>query len=255
MNYDDRVVSVFNTISRCANVTACYNGRGDNCRAIIQYQIKEHAAATYADFRVPEPWVGQIDRARILFVSSNPSIGRDDHACGSTSDEAIWDSHHYAFGGEGHPASILDGVYTVDGNGQRTKAVRYWSWARRRAMELIPTAVPGTDYAMTEVVHCKSTGEIGVAEVSATCVERHFSAVMSVAAAPVIIAVGAFAQRQIFGAPAPERPVEMDLGGRRRLVVGLTHPSGFGNGKTLAKRYAEEHLAQLRAWAQRSALA
>jgi hypothetical protein len=103
---------------------------------------------------------------------------------------------------------------------------------------------------MTEVVHCKSTDEIGVAEAAPTCIDRHFKDVMSVAAARVVIAVGSFAHRQIFGGPAPDRLVEMTLGGRQRLVVGLTHPSGFGNGKTLAKRYSAEDLVRLREWAE-----
>lgn len=242
---DDRVHDVFIGIARCPIVKACFSGGGGGCRAIVQHQIERHGASSYAHFQVPEPWVGQIDVARILFVSSNPSIGKDDHACGAESDAVIWNSHHYAFGGSGHQAYIVDGVYTTDKNGQRIKAVRYWSWARRRAFELIPNAVPGRDYAMTEVVHCKSTDEVGVANAAPICIERHFQDMMSVAAARVVIAVGAFAQRQLFGGPVPEQRVEMSLGGRRRAVVGLAHPNAFGSGKTLAKRYAAADLQRI----------
>lgn len=241
----DRVRDVFGSIARCPNVAECYAGAGGGCRTIVQYQAHEHGAARYADFQVPEPWVGRIDVARILFLSSNPSIGKDDHACGGTTDELIWESHHYAFGGDGHRAYITNGVYTTDMSGQRIKPVRYWSWARQRAMELIPGAVPGTDYAMTEVVHCKSTKEIGVSEAAPICIARHFENVMSVAAARVVIAVGAFAQRQMFNGSAPAAPVEMTLGGHPRLVVGLSHPNAFGDGKTLAKRYSPADLARL----------
>jgi len=251
----EAVRRTFESIARCPNIQACYAGHGLPCRTIVQYQIQEHGAGTYSHFQVPEPWVGRIDVASVLFVSSNPSIGKDEHACGATSNQEIWDSHHFAFGGDGHRAYIKDGIYTTDASGQTIKAVRYWSWARRRAMELLPSPIPGTGYAMTEVVHCKSTDEIGVAEAAQTCIERHFENVMSVAAARVVVAVGAFAQRKIFGGQAPNQPVEMTLGGRSRLVVGLSHPSGFGDGKTLTKRYTDGDLAQLREWIQRSASA
>lgn len=222
----------------------CYGGEGGGCAEIVRYQIDQHAK-TYDLFQVPEPWVGQIDVARILFVSSNPSIGKEDHAQGASPDVDIWESHHFAFGGGGHRAYITDGAYITDREGRRIKAVRYWSWARRRAMELIPMAVPGTDYALTEVVHCKSTKEIGVAAAAVPCIARHFDKVTALAAARVVVAVGAFANRQIFAGITPDRPVKMNLGGRPRLVVGLAHPSGFSSGKTLAGRYSAEDLKLL----------
>jgi hypothetical protein len=49
------------------------------------------------------PWIGEITVAPILFLSSNPSIGDDRHALGSSTDEALRDSHHHAFGGGTRP--------------------------------------------------------------------------------------------------------------------------------------------------------
>lgn len=247
MTDPSRVREVFTSIARCPNVKACYDGGGGGCARIVRYQITQRGATTYDAFQVPEPWVGQIDVAPILFVSSNPSIGDDDHSRGDTSDDLIWESHHLAFGGGSRPY-IDDGRYTMDREGKRIKRVAYWSWTRRRAMELILNrpVVPGTDYAMSEVVHCKSTKEIGVGDAAATCIDEHFEKMMSVAAARVIVAVGGFAQRRIFGGPAPDEPVDMDLGGRRRLVVGLAHPNAFGDGKTLLNRYGELGLENLR---------
>jgi hypothetical protein len=96
----DRLRNVFDSISRCPNVAACYNSDVANpCRAIVNYQKRQWNTTTYDRFQVPEPWVGQIDKARILFVASNPSISDDDHALGGSDDDAIWESHHLAFGG------------------------------------------------------------------------------------------------------------------------------------------------------------
>jgi hypothetical protein len=64
----------FDTVLRCQNVRECIEG--DNsahpCREIVQYQLSLTGARSYDEFHLPEPWCGQIDRAPILFVSSNP---------------------------------------------------------------------------------------------------------------------------------------------------------------------------------------
>ena len=120
------------------------------------------------------PRVGQLDSARILFVSSNPSIGDDNHAVGASPDDALWDSHHLAFGG-GTRSFILDGIYTTAPTGEKLKKVAYWVAVRARARELIRNAVPGRDYALTEVVHCKSKDEVGVASASEECSGRIWS--------------------------------------------------------------------------------
>lgn len=245
MAASDEYKETFLTVARCPVVRAVYSGEQTACAAIVRTQI-DGGAKEYAQFQVPEPWVGRIDLAPILFVSSNPSIGKDDHARGGAADQVIWDSHHYAFGDESHTPYIQDGIYTVDSSGQRIKPVRYWSWARARARELLPDAVPGRDYAFTEVVHCKSEREIGVAQAAPACIALHFDRVLAAAAASIVIAVGAFAQRLIFGPAVPEEPVTLTLGGRDRAVVALAHPNAFGGGKTLGGRYSADALVQMK---------
>jgi hypothetical protein len=140
-----RTRSVFESVSRCPNVRLCLEtAQPHPCRTIVEYQRRERGVESYADFQVPEPWVGEIDAAPILFVASNPSIGDDDHASGATPDDEIWESHHLAHGG-GRRQYILDGIRTVTPDGIPIKAVRYWSGALARARELIPDrpVVPG----------------------------------------------------------------------------------------------------------------
>lgn len=107
--------------------------------------------------------------------------------------------------------------------------------------------VPGVDYAMTEIVHCKSRGEKGVADAAATCAAKHMDHVMSVAAAKVVIAVGAFAQGWFLGKgiDVPTQPIERPMGGRTRTIVFLSHPAAFGGLKKLAARYSESDLESL----------
>lgn len=109
--------------------------------------------------------------------------------------------------------------------------------------------MPGRDYALTEIVHCKSPHEIGVAEAATTCTDMHMENVMSVAAARVIIAVGAFTHRWFLGpgAAVPDAPIARVLGGRPRLIAFTAHFSpSRGGPKQLVKRYAWNHLTTLR---------
>ncbi len=234
----------FVSISRCANVASCLRSTDIHpcCEIVRSQNISEPD-----DFQVPEPWVGQIDIAPILFVASNPSIGEDDHAKWSSTDDDIWDSHHLAFGG-GRRHYIDDGIRTTSPDGAIIKPVRYWASVRARARELIPerAVVPGRDYAMTEVVHCKSKDEKGVLEAVETCVKMHLETVMAVSGATVVVAMGAFARRWILGDEvATARVAERTLGGKTRIVVAMPHPNSRRGAKTFAKNLTVEEMERL----------
>ena len=206
----------------------------------MDYQKEKWGATTYEEFQLPEPWVGQIDKARILFVASNPSIGDDDHARGDSDGNIVWESHHLAFGGGSRPY-IINGIKTTNDKGEPGHTVRYWCSIRSRAKELLPTAIPGEDYAITEIVHCKSRKEIGVSQAADECFSRHFEKVMSVAAARIIVALGAFAWKRFLngaGTP-PSSPIEREYGGRLRSIIFLPHPSSFVGPKSIKGRYPE----------------
>jgi hypothetical protein len=240
---------VFLSVARCVNVTRCLESDAPHpCGAIVRSQVRSRGVVGYGDFQVPEPWVGEITVAPILFVSSNPSIGEDSDALGSSSDDALWDSHHHAFGGGTRPY-VLDGVYTTTTAGAKLDLVRYWVAVRARARELIADAVPGRDYALTEVVHCKSEGETGVAEAAAECAEMHLRRVLALSPAPVVIVVGRVAREAFLGARAPSPPgvVERELGGRGRLLVYIPHPAAWGGPRRLAARLSADDLRRLRA--------
>ena len=240
------VRETFDAVAHCPNVGLCIGGdRTNPCFSIVS---KQHASSIDS-FQLPEPWVGQIDVAPLLFVSSNPSIGKDDHATGSSLPDEVWESHHLAFGG-GTRAYILDGVKTTTRDGKPIKTVKYWSSVRARARELLPakTVLPGTDYALTEVVHCKTEGEFGVAEAVDECYKRFMDRVWSVAAARVVVVFGKVARDKMLGVGAeqPKSFIERDLGGRRRTLVFLPHPNARGVVKSFAKNYSAQVLEELR---------
>lgn len=62
------------------------------------------------------------------------------------------------------------------------RAGKYWAEIHRRATELLgPDPQPGIDYALTEVVHCKSSGNQGVTEARMECASRYLEPVLEAA--------------------------------------------------------------------------
>lgn len=227
-----QIKEAFRSVARCPNVRICLENAPAShpCSQIVTYQKDGYGVDSYDQFQLPEPWTGEIDVAPILFVGSNPSIGEDNHATGASSDDEIWDSHHHVFGG-GSKRYTFDGKYTTKPDGTKNLPhVATWAGVRKRAEELIPdrAVVPGIDYALTEVVHCKSRSEIGVASALETCVALHFNSVMGVAAASVIVALGKAREmmRRLYHIPTSTRIAELEVGGKSRIVVFLGHPTG-----------------------------
>jgi hypothetical protein len=184
-------------------------------------------------FHVPEPWTGHITRAAVLFVSSNPSIDpAEAYPTGS------WDDERRAefFAGRFDQRAVpwvdhrMRPLLATSPPTHRDKGTRFWFAARARASELLERpAVAGTDFTLTEVVHCKSPAEVGVAEAYATCVQTWLRPVLRAAAAPVIVLFGAHAKRafsDLFGIePGVPMTGPCDIEGISRIVLQLPHPN------------------------------
>ncbi len=97
----------------------CLDGDSDHpCSTIV---LSQHAGK--ADFQLPEPWRGK-SITHEFFLSSNPSIGDDRYARGSSADGEIWESRHLAFGGGTRPY-ILDAIQKTKADGSPDAAVPY----------------------------------------------------------------------------------------------------------------------------------
>jgi hypothetical protein len=143
---------------------------------------------SWSSFQVPEPWSGHIAKRPILFLSSNPSISQTEaYLRGS------WDATRLA----DFVDTRFDGYWVQSGTMPRNadhsygSKVRYWSCIRNRASELLGRpAVPGVDYALSEVVHCKSQSERGVGQALRTCAGKFLTRLLSCSAASVLVLVG-----------------------------------------------------------------
>ena len=123
------------------------------------------------------------------------------------------------------------------GRGLPSGPTRYW----RGKIE------PGVDFALTEVVHCKSLMGSGVLEAREFCSKRYLERVLSVSAAKVLVVCGEKARAVVvsrFG-PTPDLSI-LSIGGRPRIVTFLAAPAAFGGKKTLVGKYGDAGLSLIR---------
>lgn len=253
-------------VARCPEVDAARAQDSHPCRPIVALQ-----RSAPDEFQVPEAWAGNIQDGRIVFLSSNPSISEaGDHQSGEVAemyptadwaDEDIADFIEHRFDSHQGWATKEGKFRRMDGS-LSPKPVAFWNNVRRRAGELLEKeASPAVDYAMTEVVHCKSKGEAGVAKAAATCVDRHLDSVMGISPAKLVVVLGRrsrlllsglwplgpdFGTQNGDGWRERDNMTLVEVGGHQRLVVYLWHPTGATAPKTFNGAYPM-HLESLRA--------
>ena len=200
-----------------------------------------------AVFQLPEPWVGQIDRAPILFISSNPSIDEEERFPGNN--ESEWPAERIAdffYGRFTSSAGWVKNYKVLLKNGKYAKRkVRFWLSARQRVAKMLDKAAeevqPGVDFALTEVVHCKSRSEEGVREASCFCRERYLERIIEIAAAKIIVVYGSVARKAMESSFPRESLVTVServagphtLFGIARMMVFLPHPAAWRGGMPL----------------------
>lgn len=237
-------------IAHCRNIDLCLRS-GDSshpCYEIVRSQRVDRAS----DFQCPEPWNGRIETAPILFISSNPSISDiEQHPTLTWSDQGIVDYFSNRFG-HGHKLWIKDGRYTLLNDDSYSGSVAFLASVRQRAAELLdrPAAdvMPGVDYALAEIVRCKSRSETGVSAAAAECSSRYLRQTMEVSGAKLMACLGKTAERamrEFIGVDSKERVIgPVDVGGRPRLVAFLPHPNS--RGVSTFRTFMPEALEQLR---------
>lgn len=143
-------------------------------------------------------------------------------------------------------------MYTLQQNGSYSKSVPFWREVRGRAAELYQreNVKPGLDYALTEVVHCKSRNNVGVASAVDECANLYLDRVLSSSAAKIVVTLGAVAARimgekyRIDSDSRVHGPI--NIGGRDRFVVFLAQP-GSNQARKFATCVSTDELAKLRA--------
>lgn len=175
-------------ITHCPIVKLAFTSNSEHpCRKIIRSQ----SAASLSEFQLSESWNGQIESAPILFLSSNPSIDAvEDYPTWATTDDLVEDFFPNRFAGK-HKIWVKDGKSFLKKDGSYSKAVNFWSAVRKRSEELFQRdVVPGADYVLSEIVHCKSRQEIGVSDAMDFCSKRYLKEILTVSGAVIVVILG-----------------------------------------------------------------
>jgi len=225
------------SIARCPNLTGNPDPESP-CGSILVAQDQKCGAS----FQVPEPWRGDIVSAPLLFVSSNPSYDpADDNPTSGETDVQLVDYFHRGF------PETFPKILNADGT-PRKQYVRFWVSIRALAAELYSferrSLKAGRDFAITEVVRCKSRHEEGVEAAVRECVTRHFRPTMELSQAEVVVVLGSIAQRAL-GFSTHEIATKRSWYGRIRHIVTLPHPNARCQ-RTFASCYKPRDLQPLR---------
>ena len=216
---------------------------------IVNFQ----SASTWNDFQVPEPWSGHLGESPILFFSSNPSISTREAYPKGAGDPKVSLQSFFESRFDGY--WIKHGKQALDADLKNYgPIVRYWSCIQNRAEELLGRkARPGIDYALSEIVHCKSEKEEGVKEALITCANRYMMKLLSCSRAVVLVLVGdkVWSHWNSLGlAGLPQVPQKggtalQDIAGRKRVVIYLAAPSG-PKPKLFAHWLTKERILEIR---------
>jgi hypothetical protein len=172
-------------IATCGELPGARSDPGHPCHRVVCVQ-------TSPDLRqVPEPWSGRLSEVRILFVVANPLLDPDERFPSADWDaDALQDFFDNRFEKRSKPWTLeVSRVLLCDGS--YSNAVHTWTEIRNRAGELLGREpLPGVDYAITDLVHCKSRSSVGVKEAIRFCTRRFMSRILQQAGARVLVAIG-----------------------------------------------------------------
>jgi len=167
---------LFWQIVKCGNVATARSNPNHPCHKIVSLQSNPSL------WQCPEPWVGSLESASIMFISSNPSIDVDEvypivggpngWSCNDV--EVFFEDRFSAIhksSGMRYVSNDYRPLKCVNGKYVYGHPVRYWkSIFKKYANSLIDSVEsPNPDIVLTEVVHCKSQKEKGVSKALKQC--------------------------------------------------------------------------------------
>lgn len=171
MNYISK--ELINKISHCEELKKAVDDNKHPCHTIVCSQIR----LGIEDLHIPEPYNGNLDTAKILFISSNPSIDTTE-----VYPTLKWND------------SDIENFFTdrlADTPKQYWSA--YWKAIEKWSSWILPD-IPKSDLihniAITEVVHCKSRREFGVGACQKLCSEKWLNQVVQAFNGKYIVVVG-----------------------------------------------------------------
>ena len=226
-------------IATCEEIHKAKNDKNHPCYKIVHYQ------ESLPSFQIPEPWNGNIETAKILFISSNPSIDISGKEYYPTMD---WDkdkeNYHLSAGWtekkvEDYFVNRLksDDYKKRKNSEKRTDGgVQYWYRSRMIASELLNIKFDDNkledSYCYTEIVHCKSKSEVGVSEACKICFFKRTMEIIKLAKkVKYIVVVGGKAQSKFNSLRKKYNELNKIIEEKKIKVIYSYAPSRWGMAK------------------------
>jgi hypothetical protein len=222
-------------ISSCSEVANALSDASHPCHGVVSWQAKQWiptiTTIANSDMHRPEAWTGDITKAPIIFLSSNPSFNKDENY-------PSWDLNKWPvekildfalnrfsakqlrlYGATEYGAlKNFDRTIELDGALSK-KRVRYWSWVRQLVSHILEKPEDQVsaidDYVMTEIIHCKSPHEEGVVSARKKCKDKYLERILALSPAELIFIVGknaALDMHSIFPGQFPKDWAEINGG-------------------------------------------
>ncbi len=226
-------------IAHCPNFQNC---EGTPCEKIVKSQKQEIK-------QIPEPWNGNLNKSKLLFISSNPSISEKEiYPTQDWNDQKILDFFENRFSKERD--YVKDYIYPMRKDGYAKNEVKFWSHIRIMASTLLDSknVIPGEDYSIMEIVRCKSRKETGVEEALRICSDKYLEKTLSMTNANTIIAIGAKSRNILekkLNIKLPKSTlIKKNIGEKERLIFTIPHPASWVVRKP-EKIFKEEELQKI----------
>lgn len=229
------------SIATCDQVEKACTDTSHECHKIVRAQ--EYLGTEFR--QSPEPWAGDLERAKVIFIASNPSIseapdtGEDyplvsfDSADPSHRDwpeDRIADFHARRFD-QSLPRPFVnpkaqflckDGHYRGSDIAQPGKGSQtYWRNAFKETAFILRRSVDiSSDVCLTEVVHCKTKAEtdrdnrpVGLKEALPMCAGRYMGKILDLSSPILLVVTGAVARSAVLNPDLwrPDSRIRWDL--------------------------------------------
>lgn len=257
-NVENLMMDIYN----CNN----HECRECNCHAFEEYQRKNTKG--YYFFQKPEPWNGNIETAKIMFLSSNPSIDlhdnkkdeievypgdrtkkwTDEEICNYFRNRFVTGKQVYRKDDANIPPTLMN------------RNVKYWSNSVYWIVSILKTLfgqeiISDKDFknnkmqilndyvVMTEIVHCKSRDETNVEETKDICAEKYLNRILDLFNGKIIILVGAKVLKKFYNLENHEE-IERNLKEKKIYIIEVPHPDYRGNSHEFIDKIIEAQLVE-----------
>ena len=216
------------------------------CNALYNSQC-----TSKADFQIPEPWNGDIENAPKLFVGLNPGfldvelypkLGNQywTLANGEFDTAKVEDFFEHRFNSSYKYVQYPNKTKIVPEDYKSLKGRTFWAYVKSIADKILNTSNsnPGVDFAITEIVHCKSKNIACIpAKCYEECLNKHFDNILSIAQnLKFKVIIGQPARERIskhFGIVSPDKYqwYNIKIYNRSIQIIFVDHNAGGGSAK------------------------